>query len=376
MADSPAESLEDLWWQGVNAVRGFSAVSAALSTSSINPPDIIIAVGKAAGDMALGARGHFSAPIKTLVVTKYGHTSDDLAALSDCEIIEAAHPVPDQNSLAGGARVLETVQIMGAEQSLLLLVSGGASALVEVLAEGHTLDSLKTLNQGFLAQGLSIGAINAERRKISRIKGGRLLDSFQGKAANVIAISDVEGDSIDVIASGIGAYNGVDNRVHIEIAASNAVARQTIEKAARAASITVQCNEESLYGSAEQAAGMLLAKIQSGPAGLYIFGGEPTVELPENPGRGGRNQHLALLLADKIKQTDNLHMLIAGTDGTDGPTDEAGAIIDGSTVQDSELAAQYLTAADAGTYLNERGALLNTGPTGTNVMDIVLVLKS
>lgn len=376
MTDNPAAILEELWWQGVNAVRGFSAVTASLSDRTIAQPDMIIAVGKAAGDMALGAREHFKASIPTLVVTKYDHTSDELAGLSNCEIIEAAHPVPDQNSLNGGARVLEAVQNMAADQNLLLLVSGGASALVEVLEEGHTLDSLKALNKGFLADGLSIGEINAERRKISRIKGGRLLDAFNGKSAHVIAISDVEGDSIDVIASGIGAYHGGGNHIDIKIAASNAVARQTIEKAAQDKNIDVQRNEECLYGHAEDIAEKLLGKIQHGPAGLCIFGGEPTVELPDNPGRGGRNQHLALLLADKIKTRDDLHILIAGTDGTDGPTAEAGAIIDGSTVKAGDDTARYLRAADAGTYLNERGALLTTGPTGTNVMDIVLVLKT
>lgn len=376
MTNNPAAILENLWWQGVNAVRGFSAVSTALSKSNIKAPDLIIAVGKAAGDMALGARGHFDCPIQTLVVTKYDHISEALAALDDCEIIQSAHPVPDQNSLIGGARVLECVQNMTAHQSLLLLVSGGASALVEVLEEGHTLESLKALNQGFLAEGLSIGEINAERRKISRIKGGRLLDAFNGKSAHVIAISDVEGDSIDVIASGIGAYNGGDNRVQIEIAASNAVARQVIESEAQSKKLNICLNEECLYGRTDEIATSLFDKIENGPAGLYILGGEPTVELPENPGRGGRNQHLALLLADKIKTRDDLHILIAGTDGTDGPTDEAGAIIDGSTVKDTAQTAKYLTAADAGTYLSERGALLTTGPTGTNVMDIVLVLKA
>ncbi|KPB00776.1 glycerate kinase type-2 family protein [Ahrensia marina] len=376
MTDNPAAMLEELWWQGVDAVRGFSAVTASLSDSTITPPDMIIAVGKAAGDMALGARKHFATQIPTLVVTKYDHTRDELAALSNCEIIEAGHPVPDQNSLTGGARVLEAVQNMAADQNLLLLVSGGASALVEVLEEGQTLDSLKALNKGFLADGLSIGEINAERRKISRIKGGRLLDAFKGKSAHVIAISDVEGDSIDVIASGIGAYHGSGNHIEIKIAASNAVARQTIEKAAQDKNIDVQRNEECLYGHAEDIAPKLLDEFQNGPVGLYIFGGEPTVELPDNPGRGGRNQHLALLLADKIKTRDDLHILIAGTDGTDGPTAEAGAIIDGSTVKAGDDTARYLRTADAGTYLNERGASLTTGPTGTNVMDIVLVLKT
>lgn len=369
--------LETLWWNGVNQVRGFHAVSNALkSQKEHEAPDLIIAVGKAAGDMALGARHFYEREIPTIIATKYDHVSDELNILSSCTILQSAHPIPDENSLASGAHLLHAVRTMPSNAKLLLLVSGGASALVEVLREGVDLPSLMAKNRSFMADGLTIGQINAERKKISKIKAGQLLEAFTGASANVIAISDVEGDRIDVIGSGIGAYNGKDNKAKITIAASNAVARAGVEEAAKAQSIQVICNLENLYGSAEQAAFDIMNALTDGPSGLYIFGGEPTVELPENPGEGGRNQHLALLLADKISGRKDIVILVAGTDGSDGPTRAAGGIVDGDTVTSSAEIAPYLKAADAGTYLKNHGALFTSGPTGTNVMDLVIALKN
>lgn len=369
--NSQAELLKKLWWAGVNAVRGFEAVQSALSDEA---PNFIIAIGKAASDMALGARAKFDAPIPTIVATKYDHASDALRRLEKCQIIEAAHPVPDENSLAAGTIVLDAVKAMGKDERLLLLVSGGASSLVEVLQPSMTLDGLIAANKGFLAQGLDIHAINAERKKLSQIKAGQLLQNFSGTSAHVIAISDVEGDSIDVIGSGIGAYDGANPNIKITIAGSNKVARQEIANAAKAQNVSIITNEESLYGNVDTAAARIIGIIEKGPKGLYVFGGEPTIQLPQNPGRGGRNQHLALLLADKIKGHSDCTILVAGTDGTDGPTGDAGGLIDGHTVQDNIQS--YFNNADTGSYLAKRDALFTTGPTGTNVMDIVLVLKT
>lgn len=366
--------LSDLWWQGVQAVRGANAVKSTLHNINPEAPNLIIAVGKAAGDMALGARDHFSHTITTLVVTKYGHVNEAVAELPDCEIIEAAHPIPDLNSLIAGRRVLESVRGLGPTDNLMLLVSGGASALAEVLQPDMTLEELEILNNAFMSSGLSIDEINTERRKVSQIKGGQLLDVFDGNRIEVIAISDVEGDDINTIGSGIGARNSDHDRTRTTIAASNKLARKAVKKSAGA--IPVCANEETLYGPVETVASHILIKIRDGKPGLYIFGGEPTVNLPENPGRGGRNQHLALLLADSIGAQDDIVVLVAGTDGTDGPTAEAGAIVDGSTVGKNESVADYLANADSGSYLNKCDALFATGPTGTNVMDLVIAYKA
>ncbi len=376
MKNETASILDKLWHTGVDAVKGFACVEETLARINPPEPDRIIAVGKAAGDMALGARAHFAADIPTTVVTKYDHSSDQLKKLAQCEIVEAAHPVPDQNSLKGGTLVLKRVREMGPDTSLLLLVSGGASALVEVLQPGITLADLTTRNQEFMAQGMAIGEINTARKQMSLIKGGQLLDNFSGKQVHVVAISDVEGDGIDVIASGIGAWNRQGDHVRTIIAASNTIAREAVEAQAKTEGISVIANEENLYGDAETIARALAQKVTSGGKGLYIFGGEPTVKLPPNPGRGGRNQHLALLLANHIVGREDLTILIAGTDGTDGPTAEAGAIVDGNTVRHGSDVNPILEAADAGSYLAEQNALLTTGPTGTNVMDLVLAWKT
>lgn len=374
MTNQDTQFLKDLWWVGVNAVKGFAVVGNELAENSGYTPDLIVAVGKAAGDMALGARACFQTPISTIVATKYDHVSESLVTLSNCKIFESAHPIPDENSLISGNEILDAVRSMGPKDSLLLLVSGGASSLVEVLQPGINLGDLAALNKGFMAQGLDIHQINSERKKISRVKAGQLLGAFSGKNARVIAISDVEGDSIDVIGSGIGAYHGNNPDVTIKVSGSNEVARMAIADAAKARNHAIIANQECLYGDAEKVAREIFETIDDGPNGLYIFGGEPTCVLPENPGRGGRNQHLGLLLAQMIRAREDLIILVAGTDGSDGPTQDAGAIIDGRTAIDD--VSSYLLSADAGSYLAKRDALFTTGPTGTNVMDIMLIWKT
>lgn len=374
MTSTDTHFLKELWWAGVDAVRGNTAVQNELASNPVSKPDLIIAVGKAAGDMALGARAHYDEPIPTIVATKYDHVSQELSALPNCTIYESAHPIPDENSLLAGQVVLQAIQTMGSTDQLLLLVSGGASSLVEVLQSGINLSDLAKLNQGFMAQGLDIHQINTERKKISRVKAGQLLQAFSGKSARVVAISDVEGDSIDVIGSGIGAYHGPNSNISITISGSNKVAREAIAKSARTQGLSIIANQETLYGDAAKVADGVFHGIEKGPAGLYIFGGEPTCILPDNPGRGGRNQHLGLLLADMIRDRNDLTILVAGTDGSDGPTKDAGAFVDGQTVIDDIT--NYVQGADAGSYLSERDALFTTGPTGTNVMDVMLVWKT
>ncbi|GFE48515.1 hydroxypyruvate reductase [Roseobacter cerasinus] len=362
--------LEALFWAGVAAVRGDRAVAAALTARPCPPPDQIVAVGKAATAMARAAHAAFpEAPL--LVVTKYHHGQ---GAPEGAEVIEAAHPVPDENSLAAGARLLEAVSGMAAGSHLLMLVSGGASALAEASLDGLDLAGLKARAQEMLASGADIHAMNAARTAVSRVKGGKLLGQFQGTSVTTLAISDVEGDSLAVIGSGIGdapaipAF-GFDAR----IVASNAIARAAVVAAAKQTGLPVGTNDEALYDDIAALAPRIGAALRSAGPGVHVFGGEPTVILPPNPGEGGRNQALALMLAQEIKGMSGLRLLVAGTDGTDGPTDAAGALVDGTTWDDTAIDA--LDHADAGTWLNAKGALLKTGPTGTNVMDLVIALK-
>jgi glycerate 2-kinase len=366
---TPADIVTNLWTAGVTAVAGFSATKTALMHSG-QRPDQIIAVGKAAGAMAQAALDHFG-PVPTLVVTKDGHG----AGLPETvQLIESAHPVPDKRSLIAGQALRETVSKMAAGSKLLVLVSGGASSLAEDPVDGYTLGDLIALNQQLLATGLDIGAMNVQRRKFSQIKGGGLLAGFGGRSVQVLAISDVPGDDLGVIGSGIGdAPQSPAFAFDAQIIASNAHARAASVSAAQSDGLTVLANDEMLHDDLETLAPTIGTRLRDMAPGVMVLGGEPTVILPPNPGQGGRNQALALSLAREIAGTTGITVLVAGTDGSDGPTDAAGAIVDGATWGDGAEAA--LKRADSGRYLDRKGALLRTGPTGTNVMDLLIAYR-
>lgn len=362
------EQALKLWRAGVAAVDGYTATMQA--TEGTSRPDRILAVGKAAGAMARAAAERYG-PVPALVVTKDGHSAGLPAHI---ETLEASHPVPDARSLAGGRALREAVAAATEADHLLLLVSGGASSLAEDLVPGQTLDDLAALNARLLAEGLDIGAMNLQRRRISRIKGGGLLSHFKGDRVTVLAISDVPGDDLGVIGSGIGALpetHGFQGQTRI--IASNTHARDAAAETARQESLSVLANEENLHADYLEVAETLGARLRDMPKGVMVFGGEPTVVLPDSPGRGGRNQALALALAREISGCDGLTVIVAGTDGTDGPTDAAGAIVTGAIWQPE--AQDYLDRADSGSFLDQAGALVVTGPTGTNVMDLVIAIR-
>ena len=365
---SQEEQAVEIWKRGVAAVGGYDATLQALP--EVSKPDAILAVGKAAAAMARAALDHFG-QIDTLVVTKDGH-GDGLPDY--VRTIEAAHPVPDARSLAGGQALRQAVEGLGPDAHVLLLVSGGASSLAEDLVDGKTLSDLAALNQHLLSTGMDIGAMNEERRKLSRIKGAGLLSGFTGARATVLAISDVPGDDLRVIGSGIGALPDAPAfQGQARIIASNAHARRAAAEAAIQAGYTVLADEEALHDDYLSVSAALGARLRDMEPGAMIFGGEPTVILPKSPGRGGRNQALGLALAKEIAGCPGITLVVGGTDGTDGPTDAAGAVVDGTTW--SPEAEDALLAADSGTYLHKNQALLTTGPTGTNVMDLVVALK-
>ncbi|MFC3615420.1 DUF4147 domain-containing protein [Lutimaribacter marinistellae] len=355
-----------IWQAGVDAVGGYASVARALD--GIPAPDRILAVGKAAAPMARAALDRYG-PIPCLVVTKDGH-ADGLP--SAVEVIEAAHPVPDDRSLAAGRALMQVVASMPSDSRLLLLLSGGASALAEDLVAGATLDALATLNRRLLAEGLDITKMNAARRKLSRIKGGGLLAAFTGHAVEVLAISDVPGDDLAVIGSGIGLPpQRPDCRARI--VASNGVAREAAAQRARPLGFDILVNAETLHDDIGVLAPRIGQHLRSMSCGTMILGGEPTVLLPDRPGRGGRNQALALAVAREIAGIPDLAVVVGGTDGTDGPTDAAGGIVDGTTW--SPDGAEAMAAADSGTWLEKHDALLVTGPTGTNVMDLLVAIR-
>ncbi|MGB7288117.1 MAG: DUF4147 domain-containing protein [Salaquimonas sp.] len=369
--------LEKLWREGVKQVQGYACVTKALENQSDFVPTKIAAVGKAASSMMRAALDQIGVNTKGLVVTKYDHSEKELGSYSSLTVIEAAHPVPDENSLRAGAALLEFVRSSTAEDSLLFLISGGASSLVECLPAGMSLAELQAMNEEMLADGLDIHAINAKRREVSLIKGGKLLSHFKGMAVKVLAISDVEKDDINVIGSGIGAspVTAKAGVIETEIIASNYLARNAMEEKAEDLEIEVIVNSENLYGDVFEVANACVETVKSGAPGLYIFGGEPTTILPENPGEGGRNQALAVAMARETSGVNGITILVAGTDGSDGPTNSAGGIATGDSWEETQGGQTALDAANSGKWLKRSGGLFVTGPTGTNVMDVMLVLK-
>jgi len=379
---SPGEEREQLLRAlhaaGIDAVGGQQATLRALSDFDPGSRIRLVAVGKAASAMALGAREALGDSIlSALVITKYDHLEPALLDDPRFECLESAHPVPDAASLAAGMALVDFVEAVGDDEHLVALVSGGTSALVEQLDGDLTLSDLQERTDALLAGGAPIGEINRVRRGLSRLKGGRLAAHLGGCRATQLLISDVPGDNPEDIGSG----PLVSERVETRIIASSSIAQAAVVAEAERRGLPVAQAGGSLDGDVgatlEHVSAVLLAA--NAANGVYVWGGEPTVVLPATPGRGGRNQHLALALATRIAGHDELALLVAATDGTDGPTAAAGGLVDGATLAqgrslglDAEVS---LMKADAGNWLEQSGALFTTGPTGTNVMDLLIAIR-
>lgn len=360
----------------LEAVDGRRRVRAALSGEAGAGPVAALAVGKAAAAMMQGALDALGGRIERGLVI--GPDDGSLAALAGQPAIRClpgSHPLPDERSLAAGEAMLEFALATPAGSEVLLLVSGGASALAEAPAAGVTLTALRELTARALAEGTDIGALNAERRARSRIKGGRLLEHFRDCRIRGLLVSDVPGDDPAVAASGL-----LDpGRCRVTVVARLADALEAVLRAARAEGFATALVPDRLSGPAEAAAARICHELAAMPQALLVAGGETVVRLPARPGRGGRCQHLALAAARLIAGHPDYLLLAAGTDGRDGASDDAGALVDGETLArlaDAGLdAAAGLAAADSGALLEASGDLVYTGPTGTNVGDVVLALR-
>lgn len=368
------EPLISIFNAGVRAVSGRESVIHALKNRADFKPDLIIAVGKAAGDMCLGSQAIYGRDTPAIVATKYQHTDPALLENPCVTVIESGHPIPDENSLAAGRLMIDTIRTLPANSQLLLLVSGGASAIAEYLPADMTLADWQDMNCRMVSSGLNIAEINRERKSISLIKDGHLLEAFLGQKIVVCAISDVEGDSISTIGSGIGDINRSRAGHEVIIVASNQMARDASAAQAHKLGFEVKHNTETLYEDVFKLSVKMGEFLRHAEKGVYIWGGEPTIGLPESPGNGGRNQSLGLALAKEISGLKNIHILVAGTDGTDGPTDAAGALVNGATFREPAEAQKALDTANAGDYLENVGGRFVTGPTGTNVMDLVIAI--
>ncbi|MDB6087333.1 MAG: hypothetical protein JWN85_117 [Gammaproteobacteria bacterium] len=331
--------------------------------------------------MALGAHDALGTAIeRTLIITKDGHVLPQLAAMPGSEIYESAHPVPDERSLAAGARLLRWVDDLPEFVDPLFLVSGGASSLVEVLEPGICLADLERITSQGLAEGIAIGELNARRARLSLIKGGRLAARLNGRIARALFISDVPGDDPAVIGSGLLGPAGVTpDRIERKVVASIDHAIDSVAAAAMELGLEVGLSARRFDGDVMRLAVRFAHELHLNTSEVRVWGGESTVQLPEHPGRGGRNQHLGLAVARLIAGHSDLLLLAAGTDGTDGSTDDAGALIDAETCARLALveidADSCLQRADSGAALAATGDLIHTGPTGTNVGDLVIGLK-
>ena len=386
----------------------------------------LVGAGKAAAAMAAAAESILGDRIDCGAInTKYGHA----LPLARVETFEAGHPVPDQAGVAGARRQLALLAGLAPDALVLGLFSGGGSALLPAPAEGLTLAEKQETTRLLLACGATIDEINALRKHLSAIKGGLLARAAAPARIVALMLSDVIGDPLDTIASGpthpdattFGDCLAIVDRYdlrhqlpssvlqHLEAGArgkrpetpkpgdpcfacteslvigNSRLAIDAAAHKARALGYEVLVLTSRLQGEARQAAAALVAIAQeiaetdrpiARPACL-IAGGETTVTL-RNDGKGGRNQELALAAALQLNGWPAITLLSGGTDGTDGPTDAAGALADGQTLSRARAeglnARAFLDRHDSYPFFAALDDLVITGPTGTNVMDLQIVL--
>lgn len=392
---------------------------------------VVAGAGKAGARMALAIETLLGSRISAgLIVVKEGHT----VPLQFIRQIEAAHPLPNQAGADGTQKILELAQQADEQTLFICLFSGGASALLVAPAAGVTLADKQVLTSLLLNAGASIEELNAVRKHVSLVKGGRLAQAAFPSQVVTLILSDVIGDRLDVIASGPTAADtstfadawavlekyrlqkevpqrvayhlqqGMSGEVsetvkqadvcmrnvHNVIVGGLGVALNAAGKKSRQLGMRAELIRADLQGEARDAAHFLalaasaaLDKMHAGERCILLSGGETTVTV-KGTGMGGRNQELALAFALDIEGLQGVSLLSAGTDGSDGPNDAAGAIVNGNTANRAQPlgidSAQYLANNDSYHFFQEFDHRANehthyiSGPTGTNVMDIQIML--
>jgi glycerate 2-kinase len=386
----------------------------------------VVGFGKASAAMAQAIEGICGDKIaRGAVSVKYGHT----LPLRKIQLLEAGHPLPDANSIHSAEEILDVLR--GARESDLVIcvISGGGSAILELPVDGISLDNLRVTTDTLLRSGATINEMNAIRKHLSQVKGGQLVRHVNGAHIVSLILSDVIGSPIDTIASGpttpdsttfADALGAIERRgirtqspvsvihhlergahgeipetpkgndpmfAHVQnvIVADNAIACDAALQAARERGFNALLLSSVIQGQAREVAKMLAAIAKEiaqsnrpipRPA-CVIVGGETTVTI-RGSGTGGRCQELALAAAIEIAGMDNGVILAGSTDGTDGPTDAAGAIVDGMTVVRAAErgldAHAFLSNNDAYHFFQPLDDLIMTGPTNTNVNDVMLTL--
>jgi glycerate 2-kinase len=386
---------------------------------------VAIGAGKASARMAQGLERVLGKKLESgLVVVKYGHRQPT----KTIRVIEAAHPVPDPAGLEAGRRMLDLVGALSKHDLLIVLLSGGASSLLPVPAQGLSLADKQETTQLLLRSGATIQEINTVRKHLSSLKGGRLAAATKAHVIT-LALSDVIGDDLGTIGSGPTAPDDttfaeawaivckyrlgpaiprsvrrhllqgmqgrrdetpasgspVFRRVRHHVIGSNSLAVEAAARAAGRSGLRTMVVTSSLTGEAKEVAKVFGAVgreiVGTGrpmrPPCCVMAGGELTVTV-SGPGRGGRAQEFALAAASEIAGLKRIWIAGFGTDGSDGPTDVAGAVVDGETVARATRhgldAARALLSNDAYTFFAQAGGHIVTGPTGTNVNDLYLLL--
>lgn len=383
---------------------------------------LVIGAGKAVAALAQGMESVLAERISDgIVVAKYGHREP----LHRIRILEAAHPVPDAAGAAATQELLRLVDTSTEHDTVFCLLTGGASSLLVAPAPGLSLQDEVTTGAMLVNSGASIEEINIVRKHLSAIKGGRLRLRARCRALCTLAISDVPGDDPSVIGSGptvpdastyaealqvidrYGLRSTAPAAVidHLQQASAKesgpkspaqfhgessfrivASIRLSIDACRREAAklgLRVQVVADEMSGATHDAARSFASAMRSAaeevrtghPPTLLIAGGETTLAV-KGTGRGGRNQEFALVVAQELQNVARVAVLAGGTDGTDGPTDAAGAIVDGTLVARAHSLGldpeESLRRNDAYPLLDTLSALYKTGPTGTNVMDVAI----
>ncbi len=386
----------------------------------------VIGMGKAAASMAKALESLLGKRLTGGIVSvKYGHTRE----LEKIKINEAGHPLPDEAGLAASKEIIELAKSAGEKDLVLCVISGGGSALLPLPAEGLTLGDKQSVTDSLLQCGATIHELNAIRKQISMVKGGRLVTIAYPATLVSLILSDVIGDDLDVIASGptvpdthsfedcrdiidkyelktkipIDVYEYIEEgckgkrqptpkedhpafaKTHNHVVGSNIIAALAAKDKARELGYNAILLSTYIHGETEEVAKVHTAiakeiKASGNPVAkpaCVISGGETTVTI-EGEGKGGRNQEFVLAAAIDITGLENVVVLSGGTDGNDGPTDAAGAVADGGTISRAAKIgldpAQVLHHNDSYNFFKPLDDLIITGPTNTNVMDIRLVL--
>ena len=403
------EDCDHIVARAIQAVQPDAAVRRALEGKHFASGRVIlIAIGKAAWSMAYAARQTLGDRISNgMVITKYGHAMGSIPGLT---IEEAGHPVPDENSFRATEAALALTAGLSAEDTVLLLISGGGSALFEAPLIGAKQSS--SLTEQLLASGANIVEMNTIRKRFSKVKGGRFAMHCLPAKVYSIVLSDIIGDPLDMIASGpaypdsstVEAAQRIAEKYRLTLTDDmRALLRVETPKTLTNVETVITGSVRELCLSAAQAAlergyepmiltdsldcvareaGAFFAALaryrQSTERSLALIAGGETVVRLQGNGLGGRNQELALAAAQGLRGLTDTALFSIGSDGTDGPTDAAGGYVDCNTADALEARSVDAYAAlqnnDAYHALRAVDGLILTGPTGTNVNDVTVLL--